>query len=56
MQLEGQVVNIIYRNEINSYTVASFETNEKEETTIVGYLPFVNVGDNLNREERHYDS
>lgn len=47
MQLEGQVVNIIYRNEINSYTVASFETNEKEETTIVGYLPFVNEGDNL---------
>ena len=47
MQLEGQIINIIYRNDINSYTVASLETNEKEEITIVGYLPFVNEGDNL---------
>lgn len=47
MQLEGQVKDIIYKNEINSYTVATFETNEQEETTIVGYLPFVNEGDNL---------
>ena len=47
MQLEGQVVDIIYKNEINSYTVATFETSEMEETTIVGYLPFVNEGDNL---------
>lgn len=47
MQLEGQIVDIIYKNDVNSYTVATFETNEKEETTVVGYLPFVNVGDNL---------
>ncbi|MGN1300473.1 MAG: ATP-dependent RecD-like DNA helicase [Clostridia bacterium] len=47
MQLEGQVIDIIYKNEINSYTVATFETSEMEETTIVGYLPFVNEGDNL---------
>lgn len=47
MQLEGQVIDIIYKNEINSYTVSTFETVEQEETTIVGYLPFVNEGDNL---------
>lgn len=47
MQLEGQVIDIIYKNEINSYTVATFETSEMEETTIVGYLPFVSEGDNL---------
>ena len=47
MQLEGQITDIIYKNEINSYTVATFETAEKEETTVVGYLPFVNLGDNL---------
>ncbi len=47
MQLEGQIIDIIYKNEINSYTVATFETNEREETTVVGYLPFVNKGDNL---------
>ena len=47
MQLEGQVIDIIYKNDVNSYTVATFETSEQEETTIVGYLPFVNEGDNL---------
>lgn len=47
MQLEGQIIDIIYKNEINSYTVATLETSEKEETTVVGYLPFVNEGDNL---------
>jgi len=47
LQLEGQVIDIIYKNDINSYTVATFETSEQEETTIVGYLPFVNEGDNL---------
>lgn len=47
MQLEGQIIDIIYKNEVNSYTVATFETTENEETTVVGYLPFVNIGDNL---------
>ena len=47
MQVEGQIVDIIYKNEINSYTVATFETVEGEELTNVGYLPFVNEGDNL---------
>ena len=47
MQVEGQIVDIIYKNEINSYTVATFETIEGEELTIVGYLPFVKEGDNL---------
>ena len=47
MQVEGQIVDIIYKNEINSYTVSTFETIEGEELTIVGYLPFVNQGDNL---------
>ena len=52
MQLEGQVKDIIYKNEINSYTVATFETNEQEETTIVGYLPFVNEGDKVKVDTR----
>ena len=46
MEITGEVKDIIYQNEINSYTVAEFET-EKEEITVVGYLPFINVGDNL---------
>ncbi len=46
MELKGQVVDIIYQNEINSYMIATFEM-EEEITTIVGYLPFVSSGDML---------
>ncbi len=46
MELKGDLTEIIYQNEINSYTVATLETDE-EEFTIVGYLPFINVGDTL---------
>lgn len=46
MEIIGEVSGIIYRNEINSYTIAEFEM-EEEVTTIVGYLPFVNEGDSL---------
>lgn len=46
MEITGEVKDIIYQNEINSYTVTEFET-EKEEIIIVGYLPFINVGDTL---------
>lgn len=47
MELKGEVTDIIYQNEVNSYTIAVFETDEQE-TTIVGYLPFVKIGDTLN--------
>ena len=73
MELQGEVIEIIYKNELNSYCIAVLEIdkdiikkNKKEdsdqmyisdefekinnidkETTIVGYLPFVNVGDTL---------
>lgn len=46
MEITGEIANIIYKNEINSYTIAEFETDE-ELTTVVGYLPFINVGDTL---------
>jgi len=46
LELKGEVEDIIYQNETNSYTIAIFDT-EEEETTIVGYLPFVNSGDTL---------
>ena len=47
MELEGQIETIIYYNEINSYTIAKLHTESAGEMTIVGYLPFVNVGDSL---------
>ncbi len=46
MELKGEIKDIIYQNEINSYTVAEFETDDGE-ITVVGYLPFINVGDCL---------
>ena len=46
MELVGEVGDIIYYNETNSYMIADFET-EEEQTTIVGYLPFVTSADNL---------
>lgn len=49
MELKGQIEEIIYQNEVNSYTVATF-SNEEEEFTIVGYLPFITNGDTLKLE------
>lgn len=43
---EGVLSEIIYQNEVNSYTVGILET-EEEQFTIVGYLPFINKGDSL---------
>ena len=49
MELKGEIVDVIYKNEINSYTIANLET-DSEVFTVVGYLPFINVGDNLKLE------
>lgn len=49
MKIKGEVTDIIYQNDVNSYTIAVFETDD-EETTIVGYLPFVKSGDTLKVE------
>lgn len=46
MEIKGEVTEIIYKNEVNGYCIAVFETAE-ESTTIVGYLPFVNKNDTL---------
>lgn len=51
MEITGEISNIIYKNEINSYTIAELET-EEELVTIVGYLPFINIGDTLKLEGR----
>lgn len=49
MKLEGQLEEIIYQNETNSYTIAELSTDE-EVYTVVGYLPFINEGDCLSLE------
>ena len=73
LELQGEVIEIIYKNDLNSYCIAVLKLdkdiikkNKKEmsdqigitdefnsiddlddEMTIVGYLPFINVGDTL---------
>ena len=47
MELQGEVIEIIYKNELNSYVIAVMNTENDEEVTIVGYLPFINIGDTL---------
>ena len=46
MELIGEIEDVIYYNETNSYMIAEFDT-EEEQTTIVGYLPFIGKGDSL---------
>ena len=45
-EIEGILTEIIYQNEVNSYVVGIFET-EEEQITVVGYLPFIKNGDTL---------
>lgn len=44
MELKGQIEEIIFSNELNSYTVCSLMV-ENASITAVGYLPFANIGD-----------
>lgn len=46
MELKGELKDIIFQNEVNSYTIAVLDTDE-EEITVVGYLPFIHSGDSL---------
>lgn len=52
MELKGKLKEIIFQNEINSYTIAVLET-ETEELTVVGYLPFITIGDSLKLEGKY---
>ena len=47
MELKGQIEDFIYQNESNSYTIAVLRTQDLDEITVVGYLPFIAVGDTL---------
>lgn len=49
LTLEGMVEDIIFRNESNSYTVAVLDTTDGK-ATIVGYIPFINIGETLKAE------
>lgn len=46
LEVEGRLIEIIFQNESNGYTVAILESPE-EEITMVGYLPALKEGDHL---------
>ena len=48
MELKGQIEEFIYQNESNNYSIAIFTVDESQDViTVVGYLPFIAVGDTL---------
>ena len=47
MEIKGTIEEFIYQNEANSYSIAVFETDNQDIITVVGYLPFIAVGDTL---------
>ena len=48
MELKGQIEEFIYQNESNDYSIAIFSVDETQDViTVVGYLPFITVGDTL---------
>ncbi len=49
LTLEGIVKDIVFRNELNGYTVAKLDT-EDGEATIVGNIPIINLGETLKVE------
>jgi len=54
VELKGEIKEIIFQNEINSYTIAVMKT-EFEELTVVGYLPFITLGDSLKLEGKYVE-
>lgn len=45
-EIQGIIEEIVFRNEVNGYTVLEIEGN-KQQTTIVGYFPFINIGETI---------
>ena len=45
MEIKGQIEEIVYTNEENSYTVCTLSLEDDTMLTAVGYLPFLSIGD-----------
>ncbi|MBQ3548603.1 MAG: ATP-dependent RecD-like DNA helicase [Oscillospiraceae bacterium] len=45
--VEGVVQNVVFRNEENGYTVLALLTEQGEEVTVVGCIPFAAVGESM---------
>ena len=47
MEIKGQIIEFIYKNDSNSYSIAELEQDNGDFLTVVGYLPFIEEGDTL---------
>ncbi len=47
IQISGTVKAILYQNEVNGYTVIKLETDDGEDITAVGCLPYISSGEEL---------
>ena len=45
-EIQGMIQEIVFRNETNGYTVLEI-TDDRQETTVVGHFPFVNLGETI---------
>ena len=46
MEIKGELKELIFQNDVNGYTIGVLDIDD-EELTVVGYLPFISIGDNL---------
>ncbi len=47
VEVRGEIIEIIYKNETNGYTICNILTNDEEEITVVGFLPYIQVGEEI---------
>lgn len=48
LEIRGEILEIIYKNETNGYTICNILTKDDEEITVVGFLPYIQVGEEIN--------
>ena len=47
VEVRGEIIEIIYKNETNGYTICNILTKDDDEITVVGFLPYIQVGEEI---------
>lgn len=47
IEVRGEIIEVIYKNETNGYTICNILTKDDEEITVVGFLPYIQVGEEI---------
>ncbi len=47
VELSGEVLNIIYKNETSGYTICEIATSDDDSITVVGFLPYIQEGEEI---------